>query len=288
VRGILREAGLGTALVLAILPATACRQREPEDVIAVIGRHRVRLAGFQGYVDDVLGEPWQSVDGALASRLFDQFLDQEIIATAARQQRGLHIPKDPGRRSAAVRALLGKLCGPPPAPDAAAVDAEVARRMHVTLPERVRVRQMLLDTRAEAVKVAARLRRGEDWITVSREVSRAPNAADGGRLGVIARGTLPPAIDRVVFSLRPGRVSRPVKSPAGYHIFEVLERLPAGPPDAAATRAEVTRELRRAAARRHVRACIDRLAGELGVHVIGSHLWFEYSGRYTEERHGAT
>jgi len=287
VRSLSIPAGVGTAVVVATVLVGACRPRERENVIAVVGVHRVELGSFQGYVAGVLGEPWQSVDGRLASRLLDQFLDQELVAAAARRKREMAIPLDPGKRSAAVRAMLEKVCGPPPTPSAREIDRAVAERMKVIEPERVRVRQMLLDTEAEARAAERRLRRGADFVELSRQVSRAPNAQDGGSLGVIDKGTLPADLEEVVFALRPGKFSQPVRSPAGFHIFQVLEKIPAGHPRRSEVERDVRRELTQNDARAYLRQCVDRLAKEVGARVIPEHLWFPYNGRYSEDHNGS-
>jgi len=272
-------------VALAIWVTPGCRERASVNVIATVGGHRVEIKAFQGYLSYVLEEPWQSVDGRLASGLLDQFLDQEVIAAAARRHRRVDIPVNPGRRSAVVRSLLDGVCGPSPLPDPALVKLEVARRMRQVEPERVRVRQMLLATRAQALAAEKRLRNGEDFVTVSRKMSLAPNAADGGNLGIIAKGTLPPELEHVVFALHAKEISGPVRSPAGYHIFQVLERIPPGHPDLRRTENEVRRDMAAQLRQKHLRACVDRLAGDIGVRVFQNHLWFAYSGRYAEAKH---
>ncbi len=271
--------------MLALGLAAACRPKPANDVVARVGDHHVAIEAFQGYLSYVLEQPWQSVDGRLASELLDQFLDQEIIAAAARLHRRMRMPVDPARRSAVVRGLLEKVCGPPPTPDPALVQSETAERMRRTEPERVRVRQMLLPTRAQALAAERQLHAGADFVTVSRAMSIAPNAADGGNLGLISRGTLPSKLEDVVFALRPKEISKPVRSPSGYHIFQVLEKIPAGPPDRRQTETEVRRDLTAQLRERHVRLCIDRMARRLGVHVFQNHLWFHYSGRYAEDHY---
>ncbi len=265
----------------------ACRSKPPVNVIATVGDHQIQIKAFQGYLAYVLEKPWQSVDGRLASELLDQFLDQEVIAAAARLHKRMAIPVEPAARSAMVRGLLDHVCGPAPTPSPVLVESETARRMRHVEPERVRVRQMLLPTRAQALAAEKRLHAGEDFIAVSRTMSLAPNASDGGNLGIIARGTLPPELEKVVFALSPKEISKPVRSPSGYHIFQVLEKIPAGPPDRRATEAQVRQDLTIQLRERHMRACVDRMASQLGVHVFQSHLWFHYSGRYAEEQHEA-
>ena len=72
------------------------------------------------------------------------------------------------------------------------------------------------------------MKMGEDFGKVARKVSIGPEAAKGGDLDFFARGVMPEAIDRVVFTLPVGKVSGIVQSPYGYHIFKLLGRKEAG------------------------------------------------------------
>ena len=65
---------------------------------------------------------------------------------------------------------------------------------------------------------------GEDFADVAMLESTGPTAAEGGDLGVVAKGAMVPSLDSVVFSIRPGRVSEPVSTSFGVHLLEVTER----------------------------------------------------------------
>ena len=98
-----------------------------------------------------------------------------------------------------------------------------------TLPERVRVRQIVLPNQKDAEKARERLvHGGEDFGLVAHEVSLSPDADLGGDIGIFSRGQMPPDFDKVCFTLQVGEISPVVKTPYGYHIFRVEERLPAG------------------------------------------------------------
>lgn len=97
------------------------------------------------------------------------------------------------------------------------------------LPERVRVRQIVVAKKEEAIRVRKRLTDGkEDFGLVAVEVSLSPDAAQGGDIGTFARGQMPPEFDKICFALEIGEISPVVKSPYGYHLFRVEEHLPAG------------------------------------------------------------
>lgn len=70
-----------------------------------------------------------------------------------------------------------------------------------------------------------RLDKGDgDFASLARLHSADPSGTRGGDLGWLYPGDLPPEIEQMLSKLSPGEVSAPVKTPYGWHIFQVLER----------------------------------------------------------------
>ncbi len=274
--GALRSHWYLTLCLIVVLPACGV----DENVVAVVGGRELDVEAFQETLARGTGESWEVADRRVASRLFDQFIDREVVAAAAETLHGREIPIDPAARSAVVRSLLKEVCGAAPPLPQDALDREIARRLEQTRPARSHVRQLLLDTLEDAEAARRRLDDGEKFEEVSRSVSRAPNAASGGELGFVVQGTLPEDLDDVIFELEPGAISQPVPSPAGYHIFQVLEVIGEGAPRRSEVETAARRELTESFSRDYTRECVDRLADEVGVTVFRDHLWFRYEGRY--------
>jgi len=252
--------------------------------LAEVGDDRVEIEPFQVYLEEASGQPWQGVSARVASKLLDQYLERQVLIEAA-GQREIFTNREltklgPGE----MTWLLPQLCGPPPEPSTEDVEREVELRLVEPLPAQAHVRQILVDSLEQAENARQRLAEGDDFVTVSRELSRAPNAMDGGELGTIFEGSLPEEVDHVVFSLASGEISDPVQGQSGYHIFQVLEMIPAGPPDRSEAESSVRMELTEQGAREHTRRCIEDLVSEVGVEVKPSNLWFAYDGRYGEGR----
>ncbi len=94
-------------------------------------------------------------------------------------------------------------------------------------PEQVRARHILVPDLATANKVEAELKSGKDFAAVAKQYSMDPGSKDkGGELGLFRRGQMVPAFDQAAFSLPVGQISKPVKSPFGYHIIQVEEKQP--------------------------------------------------------------
>jgi peptidyl-prolyl cis-trans isomerase SurA len=69
--------------------------------------------------------------------------------------------------------------------------------------------------RAQGEKVLQRLKGGEDFAAVARQVSKGPSAEDGGDLGWLRRGTIQKALEDAAFALKPGQISGLVRAGPG-------------------------------------------------------------------------
>ncbi|MBI3128255.1 MAG: peptidylprolyl isomerase [Candidatus Tectomicrobia bacterium] len=64
---------------------------------------------------------------------------------------------------------------------------------------------------------------GADFGETAKKVSQDPAAAQGGNLGFIKKGEVFPEFEAIIFSLKEGEVSQPMKTRAGFHIVKLLE-----------------------------------------------------------------
>lgn len=114
-------------------------------------------------------------------------------------------------------------------------DAEVkeffdANKDRLGVPEAARVRHILMSAESDAKAFATALKNGADFGRLAGQVSLDQATKDkGGDLGFISKGMLQPEIEKVVFSLKPGEVSEPVKTPIGFSLLKVEELRPAKP-----------------------------------------------------------
>lgn len=78
---------------------------------------------------------------------------------------------------------------------------------------------------ARALEIRRRLVDGERFAKLAAELSEDPGSARaGGDLGFFPKGSMEPALERVVFGLPLGQLSEPVRTPYGWHLVETLER----------------------------------------------------------------
>ena len=105
-------------------------------------------------------------------------------------------------------------------------------------PEQVHARHILVavnagrndaQAKARADELLAQLRQGRPFDELAREASDDKGSGQrGGDLGTFGKGSMVPEFEAAAFALtKPGQLSEPVKSQFGYHVIELLERIPA-------------------------------------------------------------
>lgn len=126
--------------------------------------------------------------------------------------------------------LLARLTAePPPAPDEAAVAAEVARRRE--RPEQVRVRWLPFAAGGLSAEQRARLERRAREALAVRDLAQwiaGERGTEAQRLrsGWLARAELPPEVAAWAFTAAP-RSRRVITAANAFHVVELLERRPA-------------------------------------------------------------
>jgi len=264
---------------LWLLALAGCRGHPAADAVARIGSEEIRYSQFEQYARDNVGGGAAGLEGAVLSRLFDQFLDERLLLHQAVEQ-GLITAGTAPRR--AVEALLAGAGLEEPGP--AEVEAHYLRhRADFQRPARVRLRQILVEERSTAEAARQAILGGEAFTAVARRLSRdpaAPRGVVGGEQGELARDDLPPAVADVVFGLAPGAVSDVVGAEYGFHLFQVVEKLPAAQVPLAEAEPEVRTRLRRERADRHVAALVEEARNHYDLEVYEGNLPFAYQGAY--------
>jgi len=104
-----------------------------------------------------------------------------------------------------------------------AVSAVQLSHILVKLPEHP-TEQQLSDAKEKAAKAMDRVKGGEAFAAVAKEVSEDPStAANGGELGWFQRGSINPDWEQIVFSMNKGDMRGPVTGPQGLHVFYVTD-----------------------------------------------------------------
>lgn len=89
-------------------------------------------------------------------------------------------------------------------------------------PPAVHLRHLLAKDEKQAAELVKRISKGEEFGALARAHSLAASGkAAGGDYGFVSRGMLPPEIDEIAFSLKPGEL-KTVPGPRGQHILQAV------------------------------------------------------------------
>jgi peptidyl-prolyl cis-trans isomerase SurA len=90
--------------------------------------------------------------------------------------------------------------------------------------------QRVSEAESKANQLLAEIQKGAKFEDVSKKNSDGPTAAQGGDLGFFKRGVLAKDLEDLTFGMKPGEVSKPVRTKQGFVILKVTEHQMAGLP----------------------------------------------------------
>ena len=97
--------------------------------------------------------------------------------------------------------------------------ADVASR------EEIKASHILLADEQAAISAIQKLRNGQDFAELAREISTGPSGPNGGDLGYFGRGAMVPVFEMAAFNLEVGSfTTSPVQSQFGWHVVKVFDK----------------------------------------------------------------
>ena len=97
--------------------------------------------------------------------------------------------------------------------------------------EEVSARHILVETEEQAKELKEKLDKGADFAQLAKENSKDPGSKDdGGNLGYFGHGQMVPQFEEVVFKLKKGEVSAPIKTQFGWHLVKLEDSRTKQPP----------------------------------------------------------
>tara|TARA_B100000953_G_C17788664_1_gene348086 strand:- start:243 stop:521 length:279 start_codon:yes stop_codon:yes gene_type:complete len=88
---------------------------------------------------------------------------------------------------------------------------------------KIKCSHILVQKQSEAIAILDRIKRGEKFGKLARELSTDSGSAKrDGNLGFFGRGKMVKEFETTAFNLQVGQISEPVKTQYGYHIIKRL------------------------------------------------------------------
>ena len=225
----------------------------PEAVVLQVEGIAYSAADFGAFVKLNAGIEWKDLEPGALSRIFDNFVQEKLLLARAKarhilptdEERSAYLAKLTGASTISgadapattiddasladklvIEKYLATLVAPITVDDAAVAAYYDGHKKEFLQPERVQVSQILLESEAKATDLLNRIKSAgeEQFRTAARAESKGLEAPKGGLMGDFSAGQLPPELEKAIFVLRTGEISRVVASSYGFHIFRVDKR----------------------------------------------------------------
>ncbi len=252
---------LGLVLVATDLFRVADDSPEtvPEGVVATVNGVGILGAEYGSALDRYALSRGGSLDGQDSTLVLDSMIDEELLVQRARDLRI-------DRNDRLVRDLMAKTVVEVVAMEAESTDptsqeiaafyekngALFARATKIRVRGiRIEVNQFrnALEAEERATAAAARLKTGDDFARVNREIGDRPSVPlpDRPLSEPELRQHLGAAAASRALEMEPGQVSEPVRSGSSFHVLKLVSREPAVIPPLYQIEAQVKAEMRRLA-----------------------------------------
>jgi hypothetical protein len=86
----------------------------------------------------------------------------------------------------------------------------------------VELRIIVVDSSSQAENVLQRLKNGEDFAAIAKEISMDPTSSDGGYMGLLDRSSLRQELRDALHGVDPGQITGVIRLPSGYALLKVL------------------------------------------------------------------
>lgn len=242
-------------------------ENSPDTTVAVVEGHPITLsevgAAARALPDPLGALPFETLYPVLLDRLIDH---QSLVIVARRQglESRLQVRRD-------IQAATERILEAAYLADAAAasVTEQAIQAVYASqfanqaASEEVRARHILVATEAEARAVLDDLKKGADFITIARVLSKDPDASAGGDLGFFRREQVWSGFANIAFALPPGQVApSPVRNEFGWHVIKTEEKRLVAPPALSDVHDRIRQELLETAIRR----AVDDARGQVVIH----------------------
>jgi peptidyl-prolyl cis-trans isomerase C len=202
--------------------------QDADKIVAKVDGVVITAADVKLAMQDIGRSLPQQMSAAQKSRyILNYLIDMQLAARKAEQEKYLENTDfkkkmEYFRRKALMEAYIDNLSSK--AIDSQKIQAtyDDAAKGHKSEVE-VNASHILVKTKPEAEAALKRVRGGEDFAKVAKEVSTDPGSP-GGKLGWFTKSKMVPPFAEMAFKTKPGTISEPVQSQFGWHIIKVTER----------------------------------------------------------------
>lgn len=252
-----------------------------DDVIANAAQASVTQADIAGLLKSVSPEGRErlAADPAALDQVVRSTLAQKAVLAEAKskgwdKQAQVQAAVEQAQRDIVVRSYLASANAPPAdyPSDAELQSAYDKNRAAFTAPRALHVAQIYIavppnadaatldKARKQAADLASRARGGDFAALAKANSQDKASAANGGDLGFVPDQLMVPAVRQAADALKPGQVSAPIQTPAGFHVVKLIDVRAAAPRPLADVKEQLRAMLRAQRTQQNAQAYLAKLA----------------------------
>lgn len=219
---MLFKKGLGLLGLMVLVQYTIA---QPKPALAEVAGNIITASQFQTRYTDYLLKTGLKDDPRLRKAMLETMVSTEMIIRAAEergisQTAGYKAWEQQVRRKLSIEAYTSRVMYRDIAPSEAELQ-ELLLRAYTTM----KASHLFARDKASADRLYARVQAGEEWNALAKEVFADTVLANrGGSLGAFGFEDMDPEFEKVAFRLKPGEVSKPVRTALGYSIIRLDEK----------------------------------------------------------------
>lgn len=219
---MLFKKGLGLLGLMVLVQFSAA---QPAPALADVAGSAITTAQFKTRYTDYLLKTGLKDDPRLRKAMLETMVSTEMIARAAEERGIVQTPaykswQKQVRRKLSLEAYSSRVMYRDLAPSEAEMQ-EVLQRAYTTM----RASHLFARDKAAAERLYARLKAGEAWNALAKEVfADSTLANNGGSVGRFEFEEMDPVFEQTAFRLKPGEISTPVRTALGYSIIRLDEK----------------------------------------------------------------
>jgi peptidyl-prolyl cis-trans isomerase C len=218
-------------LALAMLPGCAGEQAPDGPVLATVNKENITQ-------DEILKQmkripEWarpQLQDAEGKSKFLDEMIKRELIYQEAEKMKLNNNEEFQAQVKEFKKMTLVQLILKKEVDEKVKVDNEEAKKFFdqnadkLTVGTKIKASHILVETEKEANDVLDKINKGRGFADLAKSLSKdSVSAKKGGDLGYFGRGQMVPEFERAALSLKPGEVSKPVRTRFGYHVIKLID-----------------------------------------------------------------
>lgn len=199
---------------------------EPEVVLAKVGERLIT----QRNLDDLInkyspmrrGNPLSAEEKKM---LLNNFINGTVIAMEAEKEKMDQKPEVQSKLKVnRAEILMEEYVSTKIQPSITVTESELGKIMKedptLVPKEQLILKEIFVVTEKEADAIYEELKKGKDFSAIASEKSRSKTGLYGGRRPQpVSRGQMPKEMEEVVFKLKNGEFTKPIKTEKGYYLF---------------------------------------------------------------------